>query len=222
MTIDTKWLQLVGVLLSSAIVYSTGCEKEHSAGTEPSTSRTGSASETSHKHESKPKSGSSSNTEAASASSDPRDRLEELDQRRSVPLLPRMAHHQKQNMRQHLVAVRNIAEAASHRDFDGIREAAEPIGSSPEMQQMCRHMGAGAKGFTKRALEFHERADGIVESAEREDLEGVFQSLSRTLQTCTSCHSTYKQKVVSPGTWEKETGMSPPDGPHGGGRGPHD
>lgn len=138
-----------------------------------------------------------------------------MDERRPVPLLPQMAHHQKQNMRDHLVAVREIAAAAGKRDFEAIREAAEPIGSSPEMKQMCRHMGAGADGFTERALEFHKKADGIIESAKSEDLTGVFDSLSATLQTCTSCHSTYKQKVVSPEAWEETTGMASPSGSGG-------
>lgn len=145
-----------------------------------------------------------------SASPAPVQKLQSMDGRTPVPLLPMMAKHQKQNMRNHLVAIQKITAGIGAEDFEAIRKAAEPIGSSPEMKQMCRHMGAGAEGFTRRALEFHEKADGIIASAKSEDMAGVLDSLTATLQTCTSCHAEYKQKVVSPKTWQKKTGMAPP------------
>jgi hypothetical protein len=135
-----------------------------------------------------------------------------MDARKPVPLTPMMANHQKQNMRDHLVAIREIVAAAGKKDFEGVQKAASRIGSSPKMKKMCNHMGAGAEGFTERALEFHETADGIITSAKQEDMAGVMSSLDETLQTCTSCHATYKQKVVPPEVWRKKTGMSTTSG----------
>jgi hypothetical protein len=63
------------------------------------------------------------------------------------------------------------------------------IGYSQQMGQMCEHMGAGAPGFTERALEFHHSADQIGEAAKKRDSEGVLKSLSNTLATCTSCQT---------------------------------
>jgi uncharacterized damage-inducible protein DinB len=138
--------------------------------------------------------------------------LQQMDGRKPVPLTPMMANHQRQNMREHLVAVQEIIAATSRDDFEGVEEAAEKIGSSPQMKQMCNHMGAGAEGFTERALGFHEKADGIIEAAKAKDKDGVMTSLHETLATCTSCHAQYKQKVVSPGEWNDITGMGAPSG----------
>ncbi len=146
----------------------------------------------------------------------------EMDGRKPVPLTPMMANHQRQNMRDHLVAIEQIVGAAAQKDFDGIEKAAEKIGSSPEMAQMCNHMGAGADGFTELALGFHETADGIIEAAEGEDYDGVMSALGDTINTCTSCHAQYKQKIVTEEVWAQKTGMGAPSGGaqqmhHGGG-----
>ena len=45
--------------------------------------------------------------------------LEQIDTRVAVPLLPMMANHQKQNMRDHLLAVQEIVLAAGRDDFSG-------------------------------------------------------------------------------------------------------
>ena len=126
----------------------------------------------------------------------PLEELDQLDQRKPVPLLPKMANHQKQNMRDHLVVVQEVVSAVSARDFAKVAKAAERIGYSQAMGQMCEHMGAGAPGFTEQALAFHHSADRIVEAARREDSVAVLSTLGETLATCTACHATYKQKIV--------------------------
>ena len=87
--------------------------------------------------------------------------LNDMDNRTPVPLQPIMAWHQKQNMQQHLVAIQRIIDGLADEDWTEIAAASARIESSPQMQQMCEHMGAGAEGFTERALDFHERADTI-------------------------------------------------------------
>ena len=77
--------------------------------------------------------------------------LDALDTRVPVPLLPVMANHQKQNMRDHLTAVQEIVGAVGAKDFAAISRAAASIGYSQQMGQMCTHMGAGAPGFTDQA-----------------------------------------------------------------------
>ena len=124
------------------------------------------------------------------------EQLDRLDRRTPVPLLPMMAQHQKQNMRDHLVAVQEIVAAAAANDFTAIERAARRLGSSESMQQMCSHMGAGAPGFAEQALAFHQTADRIGAAA-REQAQGrVLSELSTTLQACTACHATWKQKIV--------------------------
>jgi len=132
--------------------------------------------------------------------------LASMDTRTPVPLLPMMANHQKQNMRDHLVAVQEITAGVAANDFAAIEQGAKRIGFSEQMGAMCKHMGSGAAGFTDRALAFHHTADGIGEAAKRKDMKAVLAKLNETLTACTSCHATYKQQVVDAATWTSLTG----------------
>lgn len=128
-----------------------------------------------------------------------------LDKRQPVPLVPMMADHQKQNMRDHLAAIQEIVGALATRDFAAVRQSASRIGSSPQAEQMCNHMGAGANGFTEKGLHFHRTADRIIESAQAEDLDATLLAVSETLEACNSCHATFRQDVVDEATWGKAT-----------------
>jgi len=151
-----------------------------------------------------------------SPSPSPGETLDGLDARTPVPLLPMMANHQKQNMRDHLVAVQEIVAALASNDFPGVERAAGRIGFSEQMGQMCTHMGAGAPGFTERALEFHHTADKVAVAARARDTARVLSELGATLSTCTSCHATWKQQVVDEPTWQRLTSSAAPmhPGPH--------
>lgn len=167
----------------------------------------------------KPEPGTSSDAPSAGiehpapASATPHDALDKMDPRVAVPLLPMMANHQKQNMRAHLVAVQEIAAAAGANDFAAIEKAAGAIGYSEQMGQMCSHMGAGAPGFTEKALEFHHSADKIGDAARKKDMPAVWKALGETLATCTGCHATFKQQVVDEATWSAATSQNAPSGP---------
>lgn len=119
-----------------------------------------------------------------------------------------MAWHQKQNMMQHLVAIQRIVGAVAQEDWTEVASASSLIESSPQMQQMCQHMGAGAEGFTDKALDFHSRADAIGQAARAKDGAAVLKATSHTLQACTSCHATFRQEIVDAKTWEDRTGSS--------------
>lgn len=136
--------------------------------------------------------------------------LDDMDSRAPVPLLPRMALHQKQSMREHLVAVQEIVAAIARDDLAAVERAARSIGFSEAMGQMCSHMGAGAPGFTEQALAFHHTADGIAAAARDGDRSAVLSALSATLGTCTSCHAAWKQQVVDEATWRHLTASLPP------------
>lgn len=127
----------------------------------------------------------------------PTDELDRLDARKPLPLLPMMAHHQKQSMREHLEAVQQVVAAAAGGDFGAVEAAAKRLGSSPAMGQMCQHLGVGAPGFTERALAFHRTADRITEAAAARDLHATLSALGETLAACTACHATYKQQLVT-------------------------
>lgn len=139
--------------------------------------------------------------------------FDSMDTRVPVPLLPVMANHQKQNMREHLSAVEAIVSAIGTKDFDAVSRAAATIGYSEQMGQMCNHMGAGAPGFTEQALRFHHTADKIAEAARGRDMPGVLDALSATLTTCTGCHSVFKQRIVDETTWASLAGQSAPHHP---------
>jgi hypothetical protein len=139
--------------------------------------------------------------------------LDRMDPRSPVPLLPAMASHQKQNMRDHLVAVQEVVSALSIADYAGVEAAAARIGFSQAMGQMCSHMGAGAPGFAEQAIEFHHTADRIAIAARARDGAAVMVALGSTLQGCTSCHAVWKQQVVDEPTWQRLASSSAPAEP---------
>ncbi len=139
--------------------------------------------------------------------------FDSMDTRVAVPLLPMMANHQKQNMRDHLAAVQEIVLGVGNKDFDSIASAAGRIGYSEQMGLMCNHMGIGAPGFTEQALRFHHTADKISAAAGAHDMSGVLSALGETLATCTGCHSVFKQRVVDERTWASLTNQAPPHHP---------
>jgi hypothetical protein len=145
---------------------------------------------------------------ACSRAAPPPPVVDDLDSRAPVPLLPMMAAHQKQNMRDHLLAVQEIVAALATEDFAAVERAAGRIAYSERMGQMCTHMGAGAPGFTEQALAFHHTADGIVVAAREGDRARVLTALGATLGTCTSCHAAWKQQVVDEATWQRLTSAS--------------
>jgi len=136
--------------------------------------------------------------------------LDRIDLRTPVPMLPMMAKHQKENMRDHLLAVREIIHALASDDFAAVERAARRIGFSEDKRQMCTHMGAAAPGFTEQALAFHHMADRIAVAARERDRLRVLGQLGATLEICTSCHTTWKQQVVDEATWERLTSTGPP------------
>jgi hypothetical protein len=131
--------------------------------------------------------------------------LDRIDTRAPVPLLPMMANHQKQNMRDHLVVVQEIVGALAVQDYAGVERAAGRMGFSEQMGQMCSHMGAGAPGFAEQALAMHHAADRISLAARQQDGGRVLAELGTTLQSCTSCHAAWKQQVVDEASWQKLT-----------------
>ncbi len=141
------------------------------------------------------------------------DALDRIDGRTPVPLLPMMANHQKQSMRDHLVAVQEIVGAVAKQDFVAVEKSAGRIGFSEQMGAVCTHMGAGAPGFAEQALNFHHTADEIGVAAKARDAGAVLAALSETLTTCTTCHQTFRQQVVDDATWAKATNMTAPAGP---------
>lgn len=143
---------------------------------------------------------------SASAACQPMEELASLDHRTPVPLQPMMAWHQKQNMMEHLVVIQRITEGLAREDWEEIARASALIESSPQMQQRCQHMGAGAEGFTEMALDFHRRADAIGVAARAHDGPAVLLATSNTLQACTGCHAAFRQEVVDAATWQTRTG----------------
>jgi hypothetical protein len=137
-----------------------------------------------------------------------------MDSRTPVPLLPRMAQHQKQNMRDHLLVVQEVTTALTRGDFDAAGRAAQRIASSARMTQTCEHMGSHAPGFTELALEFHRTADTLVAATRKRDRDDVLAALGHTLNACTSCHAAYKQQIVDETTWASLSTAATPARPH--------
>jgi len=139
---------------------------------------------------------------------DPIRAVAELDGRTAVPLLPPMAVHMREQMREHLVTIQAISAALADDDLERAAVAADTLGTSPTSGMMCEHMGAGAPGFTERGLEMHRSADAIATAARAGDHAGTLRALSATLSNCTGCHATYRQEIVSSAEWTRRTAPS--------------
>lgn len=132
--------------------------------------------------------------------------LQVPDARAPVPLLPQMAAHQREQMRDHLLVVQEVTSAMAREDFDAAARSAARLGTSESMTAMCTHMGAGAPGFTERALDMHRRADVVAEAARAGDRAATLEALAGTLSACTSCHAAYREEIVDPVRWTELTG----------------
>jgi hypothetical protein len=128
-----------------------------------------------------------------------------IEERRQLPLLQMMADHQKQMMRDHLVAVQEIVTALSLDDFDAVQQAVVRLGYSDEVGRVCNHMGAASPAFTRQALAFHHTADGIAAAARERNRGRVLAELSTTLKACRACHAQWKQEIVDDATWNRLT-----------------
>jgi cytochrome c556 len=142
------------------------------------------------------------NQQPAPAATSPALQAARLDTRRPLPLLPTMAHEQKQHMSRHLEAVQQIVAALAAGDFAAVEVASRQIGSSPQRQAMCERLAAGSPDFKSQAMNFHRTADTIGQAAHRRDPAGVLTALSQTLTTCTACHAVFRQEVVDESEWK--------------------
>ncbi len=147
---------------------------------------------------------------AASAAIGPAAELAVLDARTPVPLLPMMAAHQREQMRDHLLVVEEVVGALGRDDLEAAALAAERLGTSDSMTAMCTHMGAGAPGFTELALDMHRRADAIPLAARAGDRAATLAALSDTLAACTGCHARFRQDVVDHDRFVALTGGEAP------------
>ena len=119
------------------------------------------------------------------------------DNRQPVKMTIEMSVHQLKNMRDHLDAVTSIVEALGSKDFKKMETESLRLASSPKMEMMCNNMGKATPGFTKMGLALHKSADQLVHIARKKDYNRFVKKLGKTLRTCTSCHSSFKQEVVS-------------------------
>jgi len=126
-----------------------------------------------------------------------------METRQPLYLTPMMATHQKENMRAHLVAVQRIIAALQDQNYVAVNDSAKEMGFSAQTEKMCTMMGAATPGFSNLAIKFHHTADEIGMAARRHDEQAILTALGKTLVICTTCHSTYTQKVVSAEEWHE-------------------
>lgn len=119
------------------------------------------------------------------------------DKRRALKMTKEMSIHQLQNMRDHLEAITGIVEAMATKDYKQMELESKRLASSPQMKMMCSHMGKATPGFTQMGLALHQTADKLVHAAKKKNYDQFVTLLGRTLKTCTSCHSSFKQEIVT-------------------------
>lgn len=120
-----------------------------------------------------------------------------IDTRTPLPMTAMMSAHQLSMMRDHLEAVQAIVQAMGTKNYKAMEEASKRLASSPQMTMMCNHMGKGSSGYPEMGLALHKAADRLVVDAKNKNYQQFVKNLGTTLKTCTSCHSTYRQKIIS-------------------------
>lgn len=125
------------------------------------------------------------------------------DSRTPIPMTAQMSEHQLSNMRAHLEAIQEAVSAMATKNFDQMKKASKKLASSPEMTQMCEHMGRGTPGYTEMGLALHKSGDELVHAAEKKNYDLFVKKLGVTLHTCTACHSSFKQEVVADSIFQK-------------------
>lgn len=119
------------------------------------------------------------------------------DKRRPVKMTAEMAEHQLRNMRDHLEAITGIVDAMAGKDFKKMEKESLRLATTPEMKMSCNNMGKATPGFSEMGLALHSTADKLVHAAKKKDYDLFVRKLGATLRTCTSCHSSFKQEIVT-------------------------
>ena len=114
------------------------------------------------------------------------------DSRISLNLNAMQKQHQLSNMRSHLEAVQNLITLIANDDFDKAAEVAyTKLGSTTKMKLMCASFGN--KQLEDLGLNFHKQADKMSEVIKTKDKKKSLQALSNTMNSCITCHATFRQ-----------------------------
>ncbi len=114
------------------------------------------------------------------------------DSRVSLKLNDMQKQHQLSNMRSHLEAVQTLITLIANDEFDKASKVAySQLGSTTEMKLMCASFGN--KKFENMGLNFHKDADQLSEILKTKDKTKSLQALSKTMNSCISCHATFRQ-----------------------------
>jgi cytochrome c556 len=118
----------------------------------------------------------------------------EKDNRTALMVSPQKAQHQLQNMRSHVIAVQAILDYLSKDQYDKASQvASSKLGLTDEMKMMCSSFNN--KTFEKIGLEFHTNADKMAEIFKTKDKNESLKALALTMNSCVSCHATFKQQI---------------------------
>ncbi len=120
-----------------------------------------------------------------------------MGSRRDLPVTPAMAEHHLQMMREHLESIQKVTAALAEKNFDQALLAAQSLVSSSSTTAQCNAMGSAAPGFSAMGLKLHSQADLMIVSIKNRNLIPALKQLGSTLQTCTSCHASYRHKIVT-------------------------
>jgi len=114
------------------------------------------------------------------------------DNRIALNVSPKKGQHQLMNMRNHVKAVQSILNFLSKDKYEeASKVASTKLGLTDEMKMMCSSFGNA--NFEKLGLEFHKNADKMSEVFKTKDKNKSLEALSITMNSCVTCHATFKQ-----------------------------
>lgn len=115
-----------------------------------------------------------------------------IDTRISLNLSAEMKQLQLTNMRDHVAAVKSIIGLMSENKFeDASKIAHAKLGLTQETQKMCSIFNN--EQFVALGLAFHKSGDDLGDVLQNKDVNASLRALSKTMQYCVECHTTYRQ-----------------------------
>jgi len=88
-------------------------------------------------------------------------------------------------------AVQSIIGLLAEENYDKAADIVHSMGSTPEMQKICNRFAN--EDFKKLGLAFHQSGDGLGDTLKAGDLKKYLQALHTTMNSCVSCHASYRQ-----------------------------
>lgn len=117
----------------------------------------------------------------------------DLDNRRSIVVIPKERVRILYNMRQYLIGLQQLTEAVANDQMDSAIAAARSMGSIRLYDLRLKFANEAVIEFHTNAFEVHQDFDRIAAAAEQQrDGTRMLRDVAALMKKCTHCHETFR------------------------------